>query len=97
MDMKSSPKISPPKTSVDIHIHRLVVHGLDVHDRAALGAAVEAEIGRLFLERGWPGTIPVDPVELGRIAAPDLKNREGVKDTGLGIKIGTSVYEALRS
>ena len=38
---------------VRVHIERLVVTGVDVRDRAALGAAVEAEIARLFAERSW--------------------------------------------
>lgn len=97
MDMKSSLPPSPPLSSVDIHISRLVIHGMDVRDRAALGAAVEAEIGRLLLERGWPGTRPASPVEVGRLAAPDLKSRDGARENGLGMKIGASVYEALRS
>jgi hypothetical protein len=42
--------MTPP--NIDLHINRLVLHGFDHIDRAQLGAAVEAELGRLFAEQG---------------------------------------------
>jgi hypothetical protein len=37
-----------------LHIEELVLHGFDPADRYRIGAAVEAELARLFSERGVP-------------------------------------------
>jgi hypothetical protein len=38
--------------TVELHIEQLVLHGVAAHDRATLGAAVEAELTRLLSAPG---------------------------------------------
>ncbi len=40
------------KPNIDLHIDRLVLEGLGALNRAAVSAAVQAELARLFAEEG---------------------------------------------
>ena len=53
-----------------LHVERLVLHGIDPRDRAAIGAAVRQELTRLLTEQGVPsGWRDAGPVQGERLAA----------------------------
>lgn len=46
--------VANPASQITMHIERLVLHGFAPGERAQIGAAVEAELTRLFAEQGLP-------------------------------------------
>lgn len=79
-----------------INIERLALDGLalDARERAALQAALEAELGRMVAERG------ISPALLAGGALPSLSGAaiEHSPDTGpaaLGARIARSVYGSI--
>ncbi len=78
---------------LDLHIDALLVDGIAVADHASLGAAVQAELARLFTERGVPpslgagGAVSLDG---GRFTATP-----GAAPGTLGAQIAGAVYGGL--
>lgn len=81
--------------AIDLHIDRLVLHGFDHVDRTALGAAVEAELARLFAEQG-DATIPQNDRHAPRLDGGSFQATPGASAETLGIQIARSVYGGLR-
>jgi hypothetical protein len=81
-----------PQSQVRVHIDRLVVHGLGVRDRAALGAAVATELERLLAEHDWRGaeSVAVERVEAGAIRPP-----VAARESALGAQIAAAVMGGL--
>ena len=81
--------------SAHVHIERIVLHGLPGtrgHE-ADLGAAVAAELGRLFREEGIPpGLASTGPS--GRLRAPAVRVPAGGAGS-LGVDVARSVYRSL--
>jgi len=43
--------------NIELRIEELILHGFDSGDRHRIGAAVEAELARLFAEQGVPPSL----------------------------------------
>jgi len=86
--------VTPAPSRLDLRVGELVVDGLPVADRAALGAAVERELARLLAERGVPPSLArggsVAGLDGGRFTAAP-----GADPVALGIRIARAVYGGL--
>jgi hypothetical protein len=83
---------------VVIRIDELVIDGLGPRDGNRLQRAVEAELGRLFTERGIPGRFSrsADVVEIAAGARVDAVLGAAVlDDAALGIEIAREVFEGI--
>ena len=80
---------------IELHIEALVLHDIAPGDRARVGAAFEAELTRLFIERGVPDGLvregTLETVEAGAFVA-----RPGDRPTLIGVRAAQAVYEGLR-
>ncbi len=84
--------MKPP--NVDLHIDRLVLDGFEGVDRARLGAAVEAELARIFAEQGASAALRRG----GARARLDGGSFEAAPDApadALGAQIAHAVYGGL--
>lgn len=81
-----------PRPNVRLHIDRLVVHGLEVRDRAALGAAVRAELGRLLAEREWSGA---RSFAAERVETAAIRPAPGAQESSLGAQIAAAALGGL--
>lgn len=79
------------KPHIDLHIDRLVLHGFEHLDRATLGAAVEAELTRLFAEHGTSATLH-EGSRIPRIDGGSFSAAPGATAGTLGVQIARSVY-----
>jgi hypothetical protein len=81
--------------SLTIHIEELVLNGFPQLDRHRLGEAVQAELQRLFAERG------VIPSAFGaagaypELAGGPMRIGQGATATTIGGQIARSVHEAV--
>ena len=87
--------MSETRPNVDLHIERLVLDGFAGLDRAALGAAVEAELTRLVaahgVSPGLAGGGHTPHVDGGRISSGP-----GASAAALGVQVAQAVYRGLR-
>lgn len=80
--------------TIRVHIERLVVNGLAVRDRDALGAAVQTELTRLFADQGW-GNAPAASLEAKRVDGGTLRSSARPRENDLGRQIGAAVHGGL--
>ena len=84
--------MKPP--NIDLHIDRLVLDGFGPMDRTQLGAAVEAELGRLLAER--------DPASLGgggyipHVDGGSFQAVPGAGAEAIGRQIAQAVYGGIQ-
>jgi hypothetical protein len=78
------------RRSVELHIEELVLHGFSPRDRYRIAAAVEAELARLFTERGVSPSL----ARGGEIASLDGGSFEAAPGSGAET-IGRHVAQAL--
>lgn len=78
--------------SVEIHIEELVLHGYAPQDRYRIAAAVEAELVRLFTEKGLPSLTGVASYPLLNGHQFQLSNVQ--TDQVTGNQIAGAVYSA---
>jgi hypothetical protein len=83
-----------PKT-IEVHIEELVLHGFAPGDRYAIGDAVQAELTRLFAERGLPQTLS-EAEEYGRLDGGTIVLAPGSTAAATGGQIGHAVFEGVR-
>jgi hypothetical protein len=85
------------RTTVDLEIRELVLHGFSSSEAQRVGAALEAELGRLLTERGMPRMLAanaeIPSVDAGRInrpatAAPEATGAELAKAAYGGLNHG---------
>jgi len=79
---------------IRVHIDRLVLTGLDVRDRAALGAAVQAQLARAFQEQGWANP-PLESVQAPRLTGESIRPAASGREVDLGAQIARSVHGGL--
>jgi hypothetical protein len=80
--------------NVELDIKELVLHGVDVRDRARLGAAVEVELARLLAERGLPPSLSHG----GHVSSLDggtIHLAPGAPAEGTGTQVARAVYGGL--
>jgi len=85
---------APVTSAVNFHIDRLVLHGFSAVDRHRIGAAMQAELTRLFAEQGVPPSLKrggaIDQLDGGAFElAPNLPPRV------VGVRIARSIYQGL--
>jgi len=79
--------------NIEVYIDKLVLHGFSPHQRNDIAAGVEAELTRLFAERGIPAAL-----QSGRnipvMNAANFSILEDTKSKTVGSKVASSVYKS---
>ena len=76
---------------IRLHIENLVLHGIPVADRAAVGVAVQQELTRLLSERGLPSSLS-SSVTGDVLHAGNIKIQANAAAGNVGMQIARSVY-----
>jgi len=80
--------------AVDLHIEELVLHGFNIGDRYRIGAAVEAELARLFAERGAAPSLARGG-EMSSLDGGSFDVAPGAGPEGVGGQVAQAVYGGL--
>ena len=94
MEMTGRTDRTPVTPSVVVHIDRIVLVGINPRDRAAVSAAVESEMTRLFTEGDRTGD-PSASATTERLDAGVFRHSAAARDGELGAKIGSAVYQGI--
>jgi hypothetical protein len=94
MEMIGRPEQAPSVPQVSVHIDRILLVGINPRDRAAVSAAVESEMTRLFTEREWTDQ-PSASATTEKLDAGVLRHSDVTRDGELGAKIGSAVYRGI--
>lgn len=78
--------------TIELHIEKLVLHGFSPHHRHHIGDAVQAELSRLFSERGIPPGF-TGGVQLPVINAGSFSMQPGSQPGSIGKNIAGSIYK----
>lgn len=79
------------KSSVELHIEELVLHGFAPSDRFRIGDALERELTRLFTEQGAPVAITHD-VEIAHLNGGAINVQPGSNAEATGIQLARAIY-----
>jgi hypothetical protein len=79
--------------NIDLHIDELVLHGVDPHDRWAIGDAVQRELVRLLGERGL--TTVRESVDVPRLDAGSIALPAQSRGAAIGSPIASALHAAL--
>lgn len=77
--------------NIELHIEKLVLHGLSSSDRHRIGRAVELELARLFTERGLPSALSQDR-NFAQVDSGTFNVTPNAKTATIGTQIAQSVY-----
>jgi hypothetical protein len=82
--------------SINVHIERLVLEGIDLAptDRARLGAAAQAELTRLLRRHGLDAHIAAGG-NLRRLPGGSIDLAPGAVQIGLGAQIAGAIFDGL--
>ena len=80
--------------AVDLHIEELVLDGFNPGDRYRIGAAVEAELARLFAERGKAPSLARGG-EMSSLDGGSFDVAPGAGPEGVGGQVAQAVYGGL--
>lgn len=80
--------------NLELHIEQLVLHGFPPGDRYRIGAAVEAELTRLFAEQGVPPSLAQNG-EVARLDGGAFEVAPGSKAEAVGAQVAEAVYGGL--
>lgn len=94
MEMIGHPEQAPSVPQVSVHIDRILLVGVNPRDRAAVSAAVESEMTRLFVERDWTDG-PSASTRTEKLDAGAFRHSDVARDGELGAKIGGAVYRGI--
>lgn len=86
--MKASP------AALDLHIETLVLEGARLGDPQVIRAAIEAELTRLFTERGVPGSF-ADSYSIDRIQGGSLAVGQQTASADTGAAVGRQAAAAI--
>ncbi|MBE9473133.1 MAG: hypothetical protein IMY75_13650 [Chloroflexi bacterium] len=97
--MKDGRKITQHATrntqrAVELHIEELVLHGFDSGDHYRIGAAVEAELARLFAEKGVPRSL-AQAGEMANLDGGSFGVMPGSKAESIGNQVAQALYGGL--
>jgi hypothetical protein len=83
------------RPDIELRVERVVLDGLPIqsHDRAAVGAAVEAELRRLLAQGGWDASVA--SVALPSLRADGIQWSAADGANQLGAQIARAVFGAL--
>jgi hypothetical protein len=79
---------------IHVHIERLVVHGLDVRDRATLGAAVAEGLSEAFTRHGWE-PMPDADLAAKRVDAGSITQGSRIVESELGASVADAVHRGV--
>jgi hypothetical protein len=79
---------------LDLQIEELVLHGFPVAERYRIGAAVEAELARLFAERGVPPLL-AQGGEVGYLDGGSFSAAPGLRAEVVGGQVARALYGGL--
>ena len=81
---------------IQVHIERLILHGLPVesHQRGPVRAAVESELARLITARGLSSGL-MSRAQMPSRAGRTFQLKDGGDPVGMGIGIAGAVYGGL--
>jgi hypothetical protein len=88
MDLRSA--------NLELQIEELVLHGFAPGDRYLIGAAVQAELSRLFAEQGVPRSLGQSS-EVPALNMGDVQVVSGMKPAAIGSQIAQSIYGGFQS
>jgi hypothetical protein len=77
--------------NIELHIERLVLHGIAPGERYRVGAAVERELARLIEERGVPDQLTRGG-DVARLDGGSFAIEPGMAADALGAAIARAVY-----
>jgi hypothetical protein len=80
---------------VEIHIEELVLHGVDVVDRAALAEALQHELRTLVAEQGIH-TLLASPARFERWSPGPLTVEPGMNPRQLGVRLAQTLHQGWR-
>ena len=80
--------------NLDLQIEELVLHGFNPADRYRIGAAVEAELARLFAERGVAPSLARGG-EMSSLDGGSFDVAPGAGPEGVGGQVAQAVYGGL--
>jgi hypothetical protein len=80
---------------IHLHVERLVLHGIDPRDGAAVGAALRQELSRLLAEQGVPPAWrDAGPAQADRLAANLSRPSRPASPTATGTAVAHAVLAA---
>lgn len=82
--------------NIVIEIDELVLHGFPAADRYRIGEAVQAELARIFAERGLPGTT-LQSVAAARRDGGSFNVAAGMPAGAVGAGAAEAVYRTVTS
>ncbi len=80
--------------NIELHIEELVLHGFAPGDRAAIGAAVQRELTRLFTEQGVHPSLG-SGYEAEKVDGGAFHMQPGAKAGTIGTQVAHAVYGGL--
>ena len=80
--------------NIVIEIDELVLHGFPTADRYRIGEAVQAELTRIFAERGLPGT-SLQGVTAARLDGGSFNIAAEMHATAVGAGVAGAVHRAV--
>jgi hypothetical protein len=82
------------KPDIELRIEELVLHGVSRADARRVGAAVEAELGRMLAEQGLPSGLR-GGAEIGAIDAGQVSLGAAARPESTGEAVARAVYGGL--
>lgn len=80
--------------NIELHIEELVLHGFESGDRYRIGAAVEAELARLFAEQGVPPSL-AQGGEMAHLDGGTFDVAPGSTAEAIGAQVAQALYGGL--
>jgi hypothetical protein len=81
--------------NIELHIDKLLLHGVPRGDRHRIGEAVRQELIRQIGERGIPGVMVKQDINVPRLNAGSIQTEVGGKPERVGTQVGQAVYRSL--
>jgi hypothetical protein len=81
--------------NIELHIEELILHGFAPGDGHRIGAAVEAELTRLFVEQGVPPSL-AQGGEMPRLDGGRFEVAPGSRAEVIGAQVARTVYGGLK-
>jgi hypothetical protein len=79
---------------LELHIERLVLHGIDARDQESISLALQRELTRLFTEQGIPRSLAQGGA-IAQLKVDPLTVVAGAKPDAIGVQIAQSIYSGL--
>ncbi|MBE9514414.1 MAG: hypothetical protein IMY83_05240 [Chloroflexi bacterium] len=78
--------------NIELHIEELVLHGFDSGDHYRIGAAVEAELARLFAEQGVPPSLMTQSGDVAHLDGGTFDVAPGSRGEAIGAQVAQALY-----